>query len=172
VREDLDYLEADSGTAIGLGLLSAVKLVQTSLASDGVVRTPGKSLPAAIVLLSDGKQTQGRIQPLAAAATASAAGIPVDTVALGTRHGVLGVGAFAPKVPPDPPLMRAIARETGGKTSKAVDSTQLDAFYRTVGSSIGRTTESRPIASWFALAAAGLLLGAVGFGRVWAGALS
>ena len=105
--------EADSGTAIGIGLLTAVKLVQTSLASDGVVRMPGKSLPAAIVLLSDGKQTQGRVQPLAAAATASAAGIPVDTVALGTRHGVLGVGAFAPKVPPDPPLMRAIARADG-----------------------------------------------------------
>ena len=166
VRQSLGLLVPDSGTAIGIGLVSAVQLVETSLARAGVVRKPGEDLPAAIVLLSDGKQNQAGIRPLAAAAAARAAGIPVDTVALGTAHGILGYGAFAPHVPPDPPLMRAIARKTGGRTSTAVDSQQLATFYSHVGSSIGRKTVDRGIASWFAAAAGVLLLAAAGSARL------
>jgi len=172
VRQDLGFLVPNSGTAIGSGILAATGLLETSLAQDGVVRVPGKNLPAAIVLLSDGKQNRGAVKPLEAAARARAAGIPVDTVALGTRNGTLGIGAYALLVPPDPPLMRAVAEATGGKTSTAVDSAQLATFYRGIGSSIGRETRSREITSWFALAAAALLLAAVGLGRTWAGPLS
>jgi Ca-activated chloride channel family protein len=172
IRDDLGFLAPDSGTAIGSGILAATRLVERSLAEDGVVREPGKPLPAAIVLLSDGKQNQGTLKPLEAAARARAAGIAVDTVALGTVSGTLGSGAFARRVPPDPPLMRAIARTTGGKTSTAVDSTQLATFYSSLGSNIGRETRSREITSWFALAAGVLLVAGVGLGRAWAGALA
>ncbi len=172
VDETLGLLTPDSGTAIGTGLMTAIRLVRHSLAEDGVVRVPGEPLPAAIVLLSDGKQNQGRIAPLAAAARARSAGIPVDTVALGTAHGVLGYGPFAPRVAPDPPLMRAIASKTGGKTSSARDSRQLATFYSGLRDSIGQATEPRPIASWFAAAAAVLLLAAFGLARAWEGPLS
>ncbi len=90
ISETLGLLVPDSGTALGAGLATAVRLTKGSLARDGVVAPPGRKLPAAIILLSDGKQNQGRIRPLQAAALARAAGIPVDTVALGTPHGVLG----------------------------------------------------------------------------------
>ena len=121
------------------------------------------------MLLSDGKQNQGGVRPLDAAARAKAAGLVVDTVALGTPRGTLGIGAFALRVAPDPPLMRAIARATGGETSTAADSAQLASFYSSLGRSIGREPRPREITSWFALAAGLLLVGAVALGRLWSG---
>ena len=55
-----------------------------------------RELPAAIVLLSDGAQNRGPLQPLEAARNARAAGISVYTVALGTPKGVVtfGFGLF------------------------------------------------------------------------------
>jgi Ca-activated chloride channel homolog len=172
ISQMLDLLVPDSGTAIGTGIVSAVALVKSSLAHDGVVRVTGRSLPAAIVLLSDGKQNQGRIKPLQAATMARTAGIPVDTVALGTRHGILGYGPFAPRVAPDPPLMEAIARATGGSTATAKDMKELSTFYRRVGKSFGHGTDTRDVALWFAAAAAALLVGAVALGARLAGPLS
>jgi len=172
VHEALGLLVADSGTALGTGLATAIRLVQSSLARDGVVRRPGANLPAAIVLLSDGKQNTGSITPLAAAAQARTAGIPIDTVALGTRHGILGYGPFAKHVAPAPGLMRRIAAVTGGKTAAATSSSQLAAFYGGLRDSVGHTTASRAITSWFAAAAALLLLAALGLGRAWASPLS
>jgi Ca-activated chloride channel homolog len=155
VRESLNYLFPEAGTAIGDAIASSVRLVR------------GKG---AIVLLSDGKQTQGVITPSAGAAKAKAAGVPVDTVALGTMHGVLGYGPFARRVAPDGPLMKKIARTTGGRTATAHDSKELTAFYRTVGSSLSTEKRTRDIASWFAVAAAVLLAGAVLLGRVFSAA--
>lgn len=172
ISERLDLLQPDSGTAIGSGLISAIGLVKTSLRHDGVVHKPGHDLPAAIVLLSDGKQNQGTVQPLQAARRARMDGIVVDTVALGTNHGILGFGPFAPRVAPDPPLMHAIARTAGGTTATARDPGQLDRFYQHVRTRFGKSTETRGIASWFAAAAALLLLAAVAFGRSFAGALT
>ena len=172
VSQTLGLLVPDSGTALGSGIVTAVRLARSSLARDGVVRQPVAALPAAIVLLSDGKQNQGRIEPLQAAALARAAGIPVDTVALGTAHGILGYGPFAPRVAPDPETMQQIAVATGGTTATAKDTNQLATFYRRVGTSFGDGTETRGIASWFAAAAAVVLLAAVGLGRILAGPLS
>jgi Ca-activated chloride channel homolog len=172
VAQTLDLLSPDSGTAIGAGLESATELVQSSLRQAGYVRVPGRRLPAAIVLLSDGNQTQGTIQPLPAAQEARAAGIVIDTVALGTSHGILGYGPFARRVAPDPPLMAAIANVTGGKTAAATDPGQLTAFYRGVGSDFGHATKREDIASWFAVAAALVLVAALLLGRRTAGVFS
>lgn len=161
VAQTLDLLTPDSGTAIGAGLESATQLVRRSLRQAGYVRLPRQRLPAAIVLLSDGNQTQGTIRPLPAAEKARAAGIVIDTVALGTSHGILGYGPFARRVAPDPPLMAAIARVTGGKTASATNSDELSAFYHGLGSNVGHATRKQDIASWFAAGAALLLLGSV-----------
>jgi Ca-activated chloride channel family protein len=165
ISETLGLLVPDSGTALGAGLATAVRLTKGSLARDGVVAPPGRKLPAAIILLSDGKQNQGRIRPLQAAALARAAGIPVDTVALGTPHGVLGYGPFAPRVAPAPALMRRIARTTNGATATAKDTKELTGFYRRIGTSIGHGTKTRDIGAWFAAAAAVLLVAAAALGR-------
>jgi Ca-activated chloride channel family protein len=164
---DLRTRAALSPIRDGLGacLATAFRLTKCSLSRDGVVAPPGRKLPAAIILLSDGKQNQGRIRPLQAAALARAAGIPVDTVALGTPHGVLGIGPFAPRVAPAPALMRRIARATSGATATAKDTKELTGFYRRIGTSIGHGTKTRDIGAWFAAAAAVLLVAAAALGR-------
>jgi Ca-activated chloride channel family protein len=170
VREALSYLQPEAGTAIGDGLQVGVRLITSSLAKDGVVHKPGKDLPAAIVLLSDGAQNRGILQPQQAATNAKAAGIRVYTVALGTPGGQVsfGFGLYVNHipVPPDPPTMRAIARTTGGKTYTARNAAAVSKIYRTLGSSLGRRDKTENITSWFAAGAAVLLLGAVGAGRL------
>jgi Ca-activated chloride channel family protein len=171
IWQSLGLLVPDSGTALGAGLAEAVRLTRDSLQRDGVVAPPGASLPAAIILLSDGKQNQGRLQPLQAAALARTARIPVDTVALGTPHGVLGFGPFAPRVAPAPKLMKRIATATGGTTATAKDTRELTTFYRRVGKSIGHASERRDVGAWFAAAAALLLASAAALSRFFTGSL-
>ena len=175
VREALGYLMPEAGTAIGDGLQVAVRLVQSSLARAGVERKPGQQLPAAIVLMSDGAQNRGFLQPLQAARNAKAAGVKVYTVALGTPGGVVsfGFGLYINSipVPPDPATMRLIANATGGTTYSARSAERLSNIYKSLGSSIGRKTELREVTSWFAAAAALFLIGAIGAGRVVEGRL-
>jgi Ca-activated chloride channel family protein len=138
----LDKLSPEAGTALGAGLAAAVKLAIDSLDRDGVHRTPGHDLPAAIVLASDGAQNRGALLPRQAADLAKAAGIPVDGVALGTPEGKVtygyGLEQQAIPVPPDPTTVRLVARMTGGESFVATDASRLDSFYRALGSSIGR----------------------------------
>jgi Ca-activated chloride channel family protein len=152
VRESLGYLFADAGTAIGDALAVSARLVR----GDG-----------AIVLLSDGTQTRGRLTPLGGAARARAAGARVDTIALGTPGGKLYSYAGAVPVPPDPALMGAIAHATGGRSFTAKSSAQLAGVYSHLGGTLARRRSSREITSWFAVASAALLLAGVGLGRLW-----
>jgi Ca-activated chloride channel homolog len=175
IRDALGYLTPEAGTALGDGLHTAVQLAVTSLAKDGVTRTPGKNLPAVIVLESDGAQNRGVLQPLQAAQQAKAAGIRVYGVALGTPNGVVsfGFGLYTNSipVPPDPATVRQIAATTGGKAYTARTADRLVNVYKSLGSSIGHKTEKREITSWFAAASAMLLLGALGTGRIVEGRL-
>jgi Ca-activated chloride channel family protein len=145
-------------------------MVETSLRSDGYVRPPGQDVPAAIVLLSDGAQNRGTLEPEQAALEAKRDGIRVDGVAFGTPSGTVtfGYGAFENlvPVPPDPAVIRMIAQTTGGRSYTAQSASKVAQIYRTLGSSIGRTSKTVPIASWFAAAAAFCLLGAVVVGRL------
>jgi Ca-activated chloride channel family protein len=175
IQDALGYLTPEAGTALGDGLHAAVRLAVTSLAKDGVQREPGKNLPAAIVLESDGAQNRGILQPLQAAQQAKAAGIRVYGVALGTPNGVVsfGFGLYINSipVPPDPATVRQIATTTGGKAYSARTANRLIDIYKSLGSSIGHKTELREVTSWFAAAAAVLLLGALGAGRIVEGRL-
>src|SRR5690606_27064212 len=137
IRESLSYLQPQAGTAIGDGLQAGIQLARRGLEADAVVRQPGEPFPGAIILLSDGFQNRGRLQPMKAASNAQANGIRVHTVALGTAEGVVtfGFGRYANSipVPPDPETMRAIARETGGETFTADTASKLSNVYRSLG---------------------------------------
>lgn len=156
VHESLGYLFPEAGTAIGDALARTVPLVR------------GRG---AIVLLSDGKQNHGRLSPLAGAARARARGIRVDTIALGTPNGALFEAGHYDPVPPDPPLMRSIARATGGRTFTAQSAEALGGIYSHLGVTLARTTTTRQIGSWFALGAGLLLAGALAAGRRWGASL-
>jgi Ca-activated chloride channel homolog len=141
VLDALGTLSPLAGTALGDGLATAVKLTVDSLRKQGIRRAPGHSLPATIVLESDGAQNRGSVDPRPAAEQAKAAGIRVDGVALGTRNGTvqLGFGRFQNRipVPPDPSTVLMISQLTGGEAVSAPSAKRLDAFYRKLGASIG-----------------------------------
>jgi Ca-activated chloride channel homolog len=175
INDGLGFLAPEAGTALGDGLTSATRLIVTSLARQGIHKEPDKNLPAAIVLESDGAQNRGTITPQQAAQAAKRAGVRVYGVALGTPNGKVTFGFGLQQsqipVPPDPAVVRDIAKITGGKAFAARDSERLTTVYRDLGSNIGQKVEEREISSWFAAGAAVLLLGAIGLSRAWAAPL-
>jgi Ca-activated chloride channel homolog len=119
------------------------------------------------VLLSDGASTDGRIQPLEAARAAQRAGIPVYTIALGTRDGSLEVpvpqiGGRRPvsrriNVPPDEETLKQVAQITGGRFFSAPSAHDLQQVYQEIGTHVGFEYEQTEVTFAFALAGAALL---------------
>jgi Ca-activated chloride channel homolog len=175
IDSGLDFLSPEAGTALGDGVGGAVHLAVNSLAAAGVHHKPGTYLPAAIVLESDGAQNRGTLTVAQAAKLAKANGVRIYGVALGTDHGKVtyGYGLYQQSipVPPDPAAVKLLASTTGGKAFTAQNADTLDVVYRTLGSSIGRHSEIREITSWFAIAAALLLVAGVGIARAWGASL-
>ena len=167
MREGVDLLEPESGTAIGDGLQDAVN---TALNSVGHHAPRGKNghIPAAIVLLSDGAQTRGVLAPLQGAQLAKDAGIPIYTIALGTKNGTLsdngfgfGFGGGHFPVPPDPATLRAIAQVAGGLAFQAHSAAKVQDAYKRLSNSVVVHQKRREISSWFAGVAAFFLLGSL-----------
>jgi Ca-activated chloride channel family protein len=67
--------------------------------------------------------------------------------------------------------VNAVSHLSGGQSYSARTANKVIDVYKTLGSSIGRKTELREITSWFAVAAALLLIGAVGISRLWSAPL-
>ena len=152
VRDGLDTLRATGGTAIGDALLKAVHLV----ADDTTPPRRGEAPLSAVLLLSDGASTSGA-DPLAAAAVAQRAGVPVFTVALGAEDdsGFLSLlGSDAP----DRTTLRAIAETTGGRFFDAPTQEDLTQIYRDLGSRLGFEWDRREVTAAFAFAGAVLFL--------------
>ena len=161
----LKALRPGEGTALGDGIARSIQLARGARAKDG------ERPPAAILVLSDGAQTQGVLQPMQAARRAARFKIPVYTVALGTEAGVVEVQrpdglTERVTVPPDPATLRQISSATHGRFYAAPDGASLQAVYKELGSRIGRTKEERELTSAFAGAGAALLLAALGFSAV------
>ena len=105
---DLKIGSLEDGTAIGSGLATAVNRLR---------RAPDKS--KVILLLTDGENNKGLIDPRTAAATAAAYGIKVYTIGVGTIGEApiptgRGLGGFRYEMLPvriDEPLLREIAAE-------------------------------------------------------------
>ena len=125
----------------------------------------------AILMLSDGAQTEGILQPFEGAQLAKEAGIPVYTVALGTAEGTVTINRFGFSrtipVPPDPDTLREIATDTDGTFYAAVSSARLNKVYEGLGSRIGRYSTPREVTDYVAAAAAALLIGAGLLGGLW-----
>lgn len=160
----IDSLQADGGTATGDALDEALRRLRRRGEGDD------RSAPAAIVLLSDGKSTDGQ-DPVTVARRAGRARVPIFTVALGTPEGVVPGGPFgAPlAVPPDPETLRRMAAVSGGRAFEIADSGELSEVYERLGSQLGTETEKREITAAFAGAGLVLLLGAVATMARWRG---
>ncbi|HUR09919.1 MAG TPA: VWA domain-containing protein [Flavitalea sp.] len=149
------------GTAIGDGLATSVERLKTSRAKSRVV-----------ILLTDGENQGGLIDPLTAKEIAKSIGIKVYTIGMGT-DGYAPAPMYTPsgtvtlqqqKVNIDEKLLRAIASETGGMYFRARDNSGLKNVYSEIDklekSRIEVTALKRYTEKFlpFALAAAVLLL--------------
>jgi Ca-activated chloride channel family protein len=132
VQEAIEGLRIGSledGTAIGSGLATSVNRLR---------RAEGKS--RVVLLLTDGENNRGRIDPRTAAATASAYGVRVYTIGVGTEGEApiptgRGMGGFRYEVLPvkiDEALLTEIATKTGGRYFRATDADALSRVFRQI----------------------------------------
>jgi Ca-activated chloride channel family protein len=148
VLAQLESPSLRSGTAIGDAVLRSVDAVRATL-----VDPDADPAPARIVLLSDGDSTDG--VPLAeAAAAATAAGIPVSTIAYGTQQGETSTGV---PVPVDTAALAGLAADTGGQPYLAETADQLRAAYADIGETVGGGGE-QPLVTVVLLVALGAAL--------------
>ncbi len=126
---DLETGMIEDGTAVGMGLATAVKRLQASDAASKVV-----------VLLTDGRSNRGEIGPVTAARMAEALDVRVYTIGAGSRG--------TARIPVDDPLrgrvyatmrvdideasLREVASITGGQYFRAADVESLAAIYREI----------------------------------------
>lgn len=148
-RERLSQALADlprgQGTVIGDGLATGVGQIETTWAG-------GEPGPAAVVLLSDGRDTGSQVAPLDAAAAAADRGIPVYTVVLGaTSDG--GGGANAA-------LLEQMASTTGAQTFTAGTAGELSALYESLGSQLSTQLQIGSSAQVFVILAVAFGIGA------------
>ncbi len=117
----------EDGTAIGLGLVTAVNRLRGSKAKSKV-----------IILLTDGRNNTGDISPQTAADLAAALDINVHCIGMGTLAGEAPVPVASPfgvvrtqmaDVDVDEPTLKTIAHKTGGFIGEiATIITESDAF--------------------------------------------
>ncbi len=138
------------GTSLGPAIDRAVASLRASHAA-----VKGR----AIVVISDGKSTEGTRTPLAAARAAKAAGVRVFTVSLGTANGTVKEGDNTVKVPPDPTTLRRVAATSGGRFYRAADAKSLENAYRDIGSAVRPQHKKRDISFAFVAGAGVLVLG-------------
>lgn len=163
-RAAIDELRPGEGTALGEAIVRSLELGRGVRPGTRTPRRPTEP-PIAVLLLSDGAQTQGQLQPVAAAQTARSLGIPVYTVALGTQNGVVSrrlPGGLTERinVPPDRATLARIAEITGAESYAVEDAPRLRAVYENLGSRLGRREERREITFAFAAGGAALLFAA------------
>jgi Ca-activated chloride channel family protein len=169
-RSALDLITLGSGTAIGDAIDRSVAAARPSL--PGRPASSTSKIPATILFLSDGEQTTGDRLPLAAAAHAKQLGVPINTVALGTRDAVVDVpraNGVIEKVTvvPDAKTLQQIAKITGGRFAAAPTAERLKKVYKDLGSRVGRKRESREVTAAFAGAGVVLMLLASGLSLAW-----
>jgi len=123
---ELDPSMIEDGTAVGMGLATAVKRLEASDAASKVV-----------ILLTDGRNNRGEIGPVTAAQAAQALGIRVYTIGAGSR-GVARVPVDDPfrgrvyanmRVDIDEETLREVASTTGGQYFRATDTESLAQIY-------------------------------------------
>jgi len=128
--KDLKWGDIKGGTAIGMGLGSAINRIKDSKAKSKV-----------IILLTDGVNNSGFVDPMTAAEIAKNLGIKVYTIGIGTKGNALtpssknrdgSLNYSYQKVEIDEALLKNIAKETGGHYFRATSNTTLKKIYEEI----------------------------------------
>jgi Ca-activated chloride channel family protein len=87
-----------------------------------------------LILLTDGANTAGEVEPRAAVRVAAAAGVRIHTIGVGAERMLLrrrrGSETVDPSADLDESTLREIARATGGRYFRGRDPEELEAIYR------------------------------------------
>ncbi len=166
VEEALKSVKYDNvlkdGTAIGMGLATAINRIKDTKAKSKI-----------IILMTDGVNNTGFIEPESASDIAKQYGIKVYTIGIGTKgmaefpYQIAPNGDFLFRMMPveiDEQLMKSIANKTGGKYFRATSKSSLKGIYEEINKL--ETTEIEELKFYdydekfrpFALLAIGLLL--------------
>ncbi|MEA2518673.1 MAG: Ca-activated chloride channel [Chloroflexota bacterium] len=199
VHAGIDGLQSRGGTALGDAIatsLDAAGLDRTTVGSKPPAPSAVPSAPVpsaaplasadpsasgdpaadapvvAMVLLSDGANSTGDLEPIPAAEMAAALNVPIYTIALGTAGGVVTVPDDTGRmrtlnVPPDTETLAQIAELTGARSFEAPTAQDLAQIYDSLGSRIGYTTETQEVTQWFAAAALVLVVAGAGLAAHW-----
>lgn len=124
---EITYGQLEDGTAIGMGLATSVNRLKESTAKSKI-----------IILLTDGVNNSGFIEPRTAADLAIEFGIKTYTIGLGTNGNALSPIAYNAdgsfrygmrQVEIDEDLLKDIAQATGGRYFRATDNESLEEIY-------------------------------------------
>ena len=158
IQQRIDSLKSGlivDGTAIGLGITEALTLLEESPARSRVV-----------VLLTDGDNNIGEIQPIQAARIAQALGVRVYTIGFVSGGGL-------PNAVLDERTLRAVSESTDARFYNARTQEELLQAYSDIGelerSRVGerRFVAFREFTPWFLLGVLGLLLGELALRVTW-----
>lgn len=162
---NVELATQDEGTAIGMGLATAINRLRDSDAKSRV-----------IVLLTDGRNNRGEIDPSTAAALAQSLGIKVYTVGIGTRGEApypiqdpfFGKRYVYLRADIDDETLTEISKVTGGQYFRATDADALANILRQIDSMEKTDIKVRhymrytELFEWLLSAGALLLIGEVG----------
>ena len=153
----------EDGTAIGTAVATATARLRESSAQSKVV-----------ILLTDGRNNRGQVDPQTAAEAAAALGVKIYAIGVGGESGSVqgrmpfGGTFLSPAPDVDEDALRGVAETTGGRYFRATDATALRSIYAAIGE-LERTeieetvtldvTERYPWALWPALGCLALAIG-------------
>ncbi|MEM6688209.1 MAG: VWA domain-containing protein [Planctomycetota bacterium] len=148
-RIEFAYAQSEAGTAIGDSLALAVEKLQGLQVGAETSASDSPTIKSRVViLLTDGENTAGEIEPLTAAELAASMDIKVYTIGVGTRgmapfpvsRGFGGrMNVRSVEVSIDEETLQAIAQTTGGKYYRATDTESLTKIYQEIDG-LERTT--------------------------------
>ena len=139
-------------TAIGDGITTALNRLRDL-----------KSKSKIIVLMTDGGNNSGKIDPITAAEAAQALGVKIYTIGLGNREIVQQMG-LPPGYLPDEDTLQQIAQMTGGKYYRADNAEKFQTIYAEIDklekteAVINKYTQFKELFPWFVSCGLALLL--------------
>jgi Ca-activated chloride channel family protein len=128
--EEIESGMIEDGTAIGMAIATCVNRLRDSTAESKVV-----------ILLTDGQNNRGELDPATAAKVAEAFNIRIYTIGAGKKGDALypvddpifGRRYVPMKVEIDEELLQRVAQVTGGRYFRATDRTSLERIYDEIG---------------------------------------
>lgn len=158
----VDFIDEDyDGTAIGMAMANAINRLRESPGAEPVM-----------ILLSDGRNNSGELDPLTAANLAKTYNIKIYTIGAGKKGEALypfdtqfGQRLMPVKVEIDEETLMDVADITGGKYFRAEDEQSLATIYDEISQleqteyKVREYTNWRELFPWFLVIGFGLLLG-------------